>query len=556
MTITEKHLPPSYNGPLRDYVRVFNYLQSMLDNITPSFNDSIFDFSLDNLSQQHEREMAGPRSTPPEIQRLLRDGFAVDPKYYNVRAELQKMEEEMAALKKKLIKLSSKTRQYRVAEDNRVPNGAATTLTSVCARWRRVAFDTPKFWATIAITSSFDPSRHLPALNRHLSRSQEAPLTYYLDSIVGEPQQTLIPFLFDENAHRVQELRFPLTEWGISTSFKLMQTIFTRYGGGGLLPTLRTVHIGHALGPSLRQFYATHHVNASLTTLATVTTLTLAHIHASSGSVLHLLRYFPNLVSADISFVFSGFKLVDTNDTELPLPSILPIALRRLSSFTLRYNSLPADEDYRPVITLLQSHIEAPSLTSLSILVCASADNVVYRSLLEGAVVQSLTKFIYTTSKTLRKLVIRGFPRSQKGWDTLLPSIPPTVESLEIGDHLHIGSNGRWTFGFGMSSRAERPLRLLVESAGLAPRLRSLKLYGLVEDIGVDDIFKIVQDRVATMQKVYVFMEGSSEAGGRESSWSSDGSLKEKLMGQGILNVEVGCLTANRLPQLKLQDYD
>ncbi|KAJ8079708.1 hypothetical protein AAF712_011819 [Marasmius tenuissimus] len=577
--IAEKNLLPSnYDGPLRDYLRVFNYLQSTLDNITSSFNDSIFDFFLDNLSQQREKEMLVPRSAPPEIQRLLRDGFAVhDPMGYTVRRELQNMEEEMVALKEKMIQLSYSTRQYRglfapvrrlsddvlslilslaVADDNRVPNGAATTLTSVCARWRRLAFDTPEFWATIAITPSFDPSRHLPVLNDHLSRSRGAPLTYYLDSIVGESQQALIPILFDKHAHRVQELQFPLTEWGISISFKLMETIFTRYGSGGLLPALRTVHIRHALGRSLRQFYASHHVNASLTTLATVTTLTLAHVHASSGSVLRLLSYFPHLVSVDISFVFSGFTLVDSNDTELPLPTTLPITLPALTSFTLRYNSLPTGEDYNPVITLLQSHIEAPALTSLSILICASDDNVVYTSLLEDAMVQSLTQFIHTTLKTLRELVIRGFPRSQKGWDALLPSIPPTVESLEIGDHLHIGSYERWTFGFGTRSRAEQPLRLLVESAGLAPHLRSLKIYGLVENTHVNDVFKIVRDRVATIRKVYVFMEGGSEAGGREPSWLSDGCLKTKLMEEGILNVEVGCLAANRLPQLKLQDYD
>ncbi|KAL0061358.1 hypothetical protein AAF712_011816 [Marasmius tenuissimus] len=271
------NLSLGYDEPLPgDVLRLGDHLKTVLrsPSTLATLNESILDMAVENLARQKKIEMKPTDSFSLEIRRLLRDGFAVhDPLHSTLRKALQDVVKEMVDIKSKLIVLSRSTREYHglfapvrrlsddvlgqiltmvVSEDNRLPNGATRTLTSVCARWRRVAFSTPAFWATIAITPSFQRSRDLDVLKRHLSHSQMSALTYYLNFVID---QQLIPVLFDEHSHRAQDLQLPLTESGVSTSFELMREIFTRYGNTGKLPNLRGFHIRHPLGGSMKQFY-------------------------------------------------------------------------------------------------------------------------------------------------------------------------------------------------------------------------------------------------------------------------------------------------------------
>ncbi|KAK1215232.1 hypothetical protein PQX77_022183, partial [Marasmius sp. AFHP31] len=224
---------------------------------------------------------------------------------------------------------------------------------------------------------------------------------------------------------------------------------------------------------------------------------------------------------------------------------------------------LPEEVDYRPITRLLGSDIRAPSLTSLSILFCASDENILYKPFLAADMVHSITTFISSDPNTLRDLVMRGFPRSRQQWDILLSSIPSTVETLQIGDHLHISSDRDGTWESESCERAWRPLRILGENADLIPHLRSLELYGSLADTHVDDLLAIVRDRTATLRKVYCFVEdGSEETCGELPRSSAAEGLKRKLTeewklrGEGNPNVNVGSLIARKLPQLELQNYE
>ncbi|KAL0061357.1 hypothetical protein AAF712_011815 [Marasmius tenuissimus] len=298
-------------------------------------------------------------------------------------------------------------------------------------------------------------------------------------------------------------------------------------------------------------------------TQVTVTTLTLTHISPTSGTILHLLSCFPNLASADVTFGFARFIFANDDGGRLHLPSSLPIVLPALASFTLRSQYLPEEDDYKTITRLLGSHIRAPSLTSLSILFCASDENILYTPFLAADMVHSITTFMSSSSNTLRNLVIRGFPRSQNKWDALLSSIPSTVETIQIGDHLHISSDRDGSWELESCERAERPFQVLRKNAELIPRLRSLELYGSLADTHVDDLLAVVRDRKATLRKVYFFAEGGSEeTDGELRGLSAARALKRKLMeerkltGEGNFKVDVGCLVAKKLPQLELQNYE